>query len=90
MLWRSIALAVYRVQYGIRRHSVSSKFSPQPHHLVHHVDEEEEGKARTWLSKFDVKDVPKNICEIFFSRASGPGGQNVNKYVALVGIYSRH
>lgn len=36
--------------------------------------------ARQWLSTFNVETIPRNICEISFSRASGPGGQNVNKY----------
>ncbi|KAL9126528.1 MAG: hypothetical protein Q9217_004432 [Psora testacea] len=41
--------------------------------------EEEHKDARTWLSRFNVNSIPKNICEVTFSRASGPGGQNVNK-----------
>ncbi|KAF2760788.1 hypothetical protein EJ05DRAFT_508035 [Pseudovirgaria hyperparasitica] len=43
-------------------------------------DEEENiGAARKWLDQFNPDTIPKNICEVTFSRASGPGGQNVNK-----------
>lgn len=44
-------------------------------------DEAELSKARDWLSKFNINSIPRNICAISFSRSSGPGGQNVNKYV---------
>ncbi|KAL1975616.1 hypothetical protein VTN31DRAFT_4008 [Thermomyces dupontii] len=36
-------------------------------------------EAREWLAGFSPKSIPRNICEISFSRSSGPGGQNVNK-----------
>lgn len=45
--------------------------------------EEEHRDARKWLAKFNVNSIPKNICEVTFSRSSGPGGQNVNKYNPL-------
>jgi len=37
-------------------------------------------EAREWMSKFQLDIIPKRICEVSFSRSSGPGGQNVNKY----------
>lgn len=43
-------------------------------------DDEDHREARTWLAKFNANTIPKNICEVTFSRSSGPGGQNVNKY----------
>lgn len=43
-------------------------------------DDEDHREARTWLARFNVNTIPKNIGEITFSRSSGPGGQNVNKY----------
>lgn len=43
-------------------------------------DEAELKAAREWLSKFDLDTIPRSICEVSFSRSSGPGGQNVNKY----------
>ncbi|KAF2814619.1 peptidyl-tRNA hydrolase domain-containing protein [Mytilinidion resinicola] len=35
--------------------------------------------ARRWLEKLDPDTIPKAICDLSFSRSSGPGGQNVNK-----------
>lgn len=46
--------------------------------------EEEHREARTWLARFNVNSIPKTICDVSFSRASGPGGQNVNKYISMV------
>ena len=43
-------------------------------------DDESHREARTWLARFNANTIPKNICEVTFSRSSGPGGQNVNKY----------
>ncbi|CAO3622161.1 unnamed protein product [Cunninghamella blakesleeana] len=36
-------------------------------------------KAESWISKFNKTDIPKEHITVFFSRSSGPGGQNVNK-----------
>ncbi|KAF2096341.1 peptidyl-tRNA hydrolase domain-containing protein [Rhizodiscina lignyota] len=41
--------------------------------------EQDIAAARKWLAKFDAETIPKSICEVDFSRSSGPGGQNVNK-----------
>ena len=46
--------------------------------------EEEHREARNWLNRFSVSSIPKGTCEVNFSRASGPGGQNVNKYVKAI------
>ena len=46
--------------------------------------EKEHREARAWLARFNVNSIPKGICDISFSRASGPGGQNVNKYISGV------
>lgn len=43
------------------------------------ADEPELAAARQWLSRLDAETIPRNICDISFSRSSGPGGQNVNK-----------
>ncbi|GIZ38645.1 hypothetical protein CKM354_000205600 [Cercospora kikuchii] len=43
------------------------------------ADEAELQAARQWLSKLDPDTIPRDICEVSFSRSSGPGGQNVNK-----------
>ena len=36
-------------------------------------------RAREWVEKFKVTDIPKKSCTITYSASSGPGGQNVNK-----------
>ncbi|KAJ5095574.1 hypothetical protein NUU61_004930 [Penicillium alfredii] len=36
-------------------------------------------RARDWLATLSSKTLPRHICEVSFSRSSGPGGQNVNK-----------
>ena len=47
------------------------------------VDEAELAAARKWLANLDADTIRKNaVCDISFSRSSGPGGQNVNKYIS--------
>lgn len=41
---------------------------------------EELQEARKWLAQLHAETIPKIIGELSFSRSSGPGGQNVNKY----------
>ncbi|KAL8711100.1 MAG: hypothetical protein Q9220_004481 [cf. Caloplaca sp. 1 TL-2023] len=43
------------------------------------ADAADQAAARQWLKTFDANSLPRNLCEISFSRSSGPGGQNVNK-----------
>lgn len=43
-------------------------------------DEKSVKAARQWLETFSVESIPRSKCIISFSRSSGPGGQNVNKY----------
>ncbi|KAK4549044.1 hypothetical protein LTR36_007500 [Oleoguttula mirabilis] len=43
------------------------------------ADEEELDAARKWLANLDPETIPRTICDVSFSRSSGPGGQNVNK-----------
>ncbi|THZ17480.1 hypothetical protein D6C89_08762 [Aureobasidium pullulans] len=35
--------------------------------------------ARRWLATFDAETIPKSICDVSFSRSSGPGGQNTTE-----------
>lgn len=39
--------------------------------------------ARQWLKTFDKSVIPQTVGDVSYSRSSGPGGQNVNKYVLL-------
>lgn len=43
------------------------------------ADEGELKAARQWLSRLDPDTIPRDLCDVSFSRSSGPGGQNVNK-----------
>ncbi|RAH66898.1 peptidyl-tRNA hydrolase domain protein [Aspergillus aculeatinus CBS 121060] len=43
------------------------------------VSEDDLSAARQWLASFSSKTIPRDICEVSFSRSGGPGGQNVNK-----------
>ncbi|KAH0291208.1 hypothetical protein KCU62_g2961, partial [Aureobasidium sp. EXF-3399] len=45
----------------------------------HGGSDDELDVARRWLASFDAETIPRNICDVSFSRSSGPGGQNVNK-----------
>ena len=46
------------------------------------ADEDEIDAARQWLAKLDADTIRKKVVsEVSFSRSSGPGGQNVNKFV---------
>ncbi|KAL1886239.1 hypothetical protein Plec18167_000168 [Paecilomyces lecythidis] len=46
---------------------------------VEEASEEDLRAAREWLAKLNSNTIPRHICEVAFSRSSGPGGQNVNK-----------
>lgn len=48
------------------------------------ADEAELAEARKWLANLDADTIRKNaVCDVSFSRSSGPGGQNVNKSVVF-------
>lgn len=50
------------------------------------LNEEDVEECRHWLSQFDAKTFPRSLGELSYSRSSGPGGQNVNKYVVILGF----
>lgn len=62
------------------KRSFAARFVSGPK-AVEAGSEDEHREARVWLETYKVNSIPRNICEVTFSRASGPGGQNVNKYV---------
>lgn len=56
-----------------------SRFKSNKAVLSEPLKEAELSVVRKWLSSFTCESIPKRICEVSFSRSSGPGGQNVNK-----------
>jgi len=45
--------------------------------------------ARKWLAQLHADTIPRSIGELTFSRSSGPGGQNVNKYACPSSMFVR-
>ncbi|KAK7521537.1 peptidyl-tRNA hydrolase domain protein [Phyllosticta citriasiana] len=43
------------------------------------ASEDEVKAARQWIEQLNPETIPRSMCDISFSRSSGPGGQNVNK-----------
>lgn len=83
MLKRALGSSTWSLlaQSQLRSQALSRSFASDKH--TSNVDEDELNAARRWLAKFDAETIPRNICEVSFSRSSGPGGQNVNKYSSL-------
>lgn len=70
----------------------TSLFSKNPHVAIlplrrhwsqSSASDQEIEQARKWLANFDADTIPRSICDVSFSRSSGPGGQNVNKWVCM-------
>lgn len=84
--WRSRPLAVASAG-GALRPAVHQTLHLRPlasrHQPAASASDEDLAVARKWLQKLDSETIPKNICDVSFSRSSGPGGQNVNKYRRL-------
>ncbi|KAL9615540.1 MAG: hypothetical protein Q9167_000053 [Letrouitia subvulpina] len=64
-----------RVRFLAVRYAVRLSSTPPERNTL----AKDHAEARHWLSKLTIETVPRNICEITFSRSSGAGGQNVNK-----------
>ncbi len=43
--------------------------------------EKDHSDARRWLDRLNIETIPRRMGDVSFSRSSGPGGQNVNKYL---------
>lgn len=61
--------------------AISIRWFAAARKTVRNAKEEELQAARRWLDELHAETIPKHIGELSFSRSSGPGGQNVNKYV---------
>lgn len=66
----------HAITYGRPLHSITRPFATK---RPGGEDEAELAAARRWLSQLDPDIIPRDICDVSFSRSSGPGGQNVNK-----------
>jgi hypothetical protein len=49
----------------------------------------EHSAARRWLTTFDINTIPRKLGKVTFSRSSGPGGQNVNKYARACAVLQK-
>lgn len=58
-------------------YSTLCRYLSQNHRGQH--SEVEIQAAKAWLANFSAEKVPKHLFDISYSRASGPGGQKVNK-----------
>lgn len=75
-LWecrRSVASEFFRLDYNFARFSKNLTTAGG-------YTESDHAAARQWLAKFHIQTIPRELGEVTFSRSSGPGGQNVNKY----------
>jgi peptidyl-tRNA hydrolase ICT1 len=61
----------------VKRHFAASTSTDE-------ASDEDLQEARSWLDRLHAETIPKSICELSYSRSSGPGGQNVNKYADTV------
>ena len=69
----------YAIPHILPRHLARSFAAGRP---GADADEAEIDAGRKWLAKLDADTIRQNaVCDISFSRSSGPGGQNVNKSV---------
>lgn len=73
-----ILIAAQLHQHGGRMLVTTRTFWTSPK-VFGDFSEQDQLNARQWLANFDINNIPRKICEIKFSRSSGPGGQNVNK-----------
>lgn len=57
-----------------------STVAHSPSKVSENFSDQDQSDARKWLASFTANTIPRNLGQISFSKSSGPGGQNVNKY----------
>lgn len=77
ILWRRAILD--SISYTPILNATSTRYFASKRGGDANADEADLQAARQWLAKLDPDTIPRDICEVSFSRSSGPGGQNVNK-----------
>lgn len=72
---------------SFRYYAALDKSNPTRAKELKFVDRNDEALKylQNWLQHFNQKKFPREICKVSFSRSSGPGGQNVNKYIPMFG-----
>jgi len=64
---------------SIRHYANIDKTNPTRKKAFKLLDDELK-QLHMWISRLTVDSMPKDLCKVSFSRSSGPGGQNVNKW----------
>lgn len=86
MAGRRALLVDISTQLHLQRITLPSKtsrlFATRQHPDTVKTSDSEFETARTWLATFKPASISRKIGELSYSRSSGPGGQNVNKYGA--------
>ncbi|KAF2233716.1 peptidyl-tRNA hydrolase domain protein [Viridothelium virens] len=78
---KRIFVAQHQLHYRTVNTSSTRLFASRPTYggAAGDVNEKDLVAARQWLANFDPDTIPREACDVSFSRSSGPGGQNVNK-----------
>ncbi|KAF8071561.1 RF-1 domain-containing protein [Lyophyllum atratum] len=66
-------------QHFLRSYTQPAHSLPIPPRISALVTHEDTSEARSWISSFKPRPIPRALVEMSFSRSSGPGGQHVNK-----------
>src|SRR5436190_6492289 len=69
---------------AIRHYANVDRKNPTRKYKFTALDEEMK-RLHIWIDNLALSSIPKDLCKVTFSRSSGPGGQNVNKYIPICG-----
>lgn len=84
-----LAITMMRISFPLTKPAYLYRYlstAPNPPEIF---SEQDHSDARQWLCKLDKNTIPRGLGHVSFSRSSGPGGQNVNKYSTASGPSSR-
>ena len=79
------ALIMIRIPVQLTKRVYLPRFLSTKPNPSENFSEQDQSDAREWLSKFTIETIPRRLGQLTFSRSSGPGGQNVNKYLNATG-----
>ena len=69
----------FPLAYTIRCYANVDKSNPTRKTKFYSLDDEMK-TLHIFIQNLTPAKLPKDLCKVTFSRSSGPGGQNVNKY----------